>query len=137
MSEILVQYVVNQRGELPKGWRVLSNGQAQKISANNPLPSPTERLDVPREVLWQDWGLLLEPALAALQAALRTSGILALPAKLLINYCKEDPGAGLWLVNLDGQSARIVVYDPRPKRDAGLDALLKVADSLFGSMVDG
>jgi hypothetical protein len=62
---------------------------------------------------------------------------LTLPAKLLINYCKEDPGTGLWLVNLDGQTARVVVYDPRPKRDAGLDALLKAADSLLGSMVDG
>jgi hypothetical protein len=51
---------------------------------------------------------------------------------MLINYCKEDPGTAIWTVNVDGQTARVVVFDPRPRRNEALDMLSKQINDIIG-----
>jgi len=126
---ILVQYTVTQREERPSGFRIWSDGRVQRAAESNPLPTPTERLDVERQIEWADVRTLDAAQLEKARLALRTANFAEMPPKLLINYCKEDPGAGLWIVNVDGQSGRVVVYDPRPKRNAALDTLLSEISS--------
>jgi len=129
-STILIQYVVNERAAKPTGFRVWSDGRAQRCAESNSQPGPTERLDLDRDLTWTDSGQFDSAQLDAIRRAIRSSGIFDLPPRLLINYCKEDPGTGIWTVNLDGQTARIVVYDPRPKRNTELDGLLQAISAI-------
>jgi hypothetical protein len=124
MADLLIQYVVNQRGEPPTGLRVLTDGTLQRPSATNAPSTPTERLDVDRTLTWETMGHLAPEQVARLGAALESSGFFDLPPRLLINYCKEDPGAAVWQANLGGRSATVVVFDPRPRRDPVIDRLL-------------
>ena len=124
MSErvVLIQQVTNQRTHPPTGFRIWSDGLVQR-AADNPPPTETERLDVDRELKWRDETQLNDTQLQAIREAIQQVSFFDLPPRLLINYCKEDPGAAIWTVNLDGQSARVVVFDPRPKRRVELDRL--------------
>ncbi len=127
MSErnVLVQYVTYQRTERPTGQRVWSDGLVQQTSDDNPLPGPTESLERDRDLQWIDDRHLSEAQLESLRQAIRESGVVGLPPRLTINYCKEDPGTAIWTINIDGQTVRVVVYDPRPKRSAEIDSLIK------------
>ena len=136
MPTLLIQQVVNQREERPKGWRIWTDGLLQRTSDDNPLPGPTDRLDVDRELAWVDVRQLDESQLAAVRTAVEQAKFFDLPPRLTINYCKEDPGAAIWTVNLDGNSARVVVYDPRPKRNAALDALNDLLRDLLKDVPD-
>ncbi len=132
MSEatLILQYTNTQREERPKGFRLWSDGRVQRASEANPLPSRTERIDVERQIEWTDARTLEASQLEQCLNAIRQANFSAMSPKMLINYCKEDPGAGLWIVNLDGQHWRVLVYDPRPKRSAELDALLATIEPL-------
>jgi hypothetical protein len=121
---ILIQYVVNQRNERPTGWRVWSDGQVQRCADDNSPPGMTDLLERDRELNWQDEKQLGAEQVDVLRATIRESGFFDLPPRLLINYCKDDPGTAIWTVNLGGQTARVVVYDPRPRRSAEIDKLL-------------
>ena len=129
-SSVLMQYVVFQRNQEPTGFRILPDGKVQRC-VNNGLPSATERLDMDKDLTWQDESNLSEIHLATVQDAIRASGIFEMEPRLLINYCKDDPGTGIWTVNLDDQSARVVVFDPRPKRNAALDVLLQTVNAVM------
>ena len=63
-----------------------------------------------------------------LAVIIQESGFFELEARLLINYCKEDPGVGIWEIELNGQRHRVVVFDPRPRRSPVIDSLLKALD---------
>jgi hypothetical protein len=124
MPEVLIQYLLQQRGERPTGFRIWPDGRVEHCAATNPVPTPTARLDHEPELIWQESGRLDTAQLGAVKEAIRQAKLEALPPRLLINYCKEDPGAALWTFNLDGQSGQITVYDPHPKRHPQLDTLL-------------
>lgn len=134
MAEIVLQYVVNQRTERPAGLRILSDGLVQRPSPDNPLPGPTERLDRDRDIAWLDDRRLTAEQLDAVYSAVRAAKFPDLLPRMLINYCKEDPGAAIWDVEIDGQHWRVVVYDPRPRRSAELDALLDSLRALVGPL---
>jgi hypothetical protein len=121
---VLLEEVTYQRTERPHGFRIWSDGTVERTSDANPLPTLTERLDVDRTVQWEADRTLSAEQLAALSETIRQSGIFDVEPKMLINYCKEDPPAAIWKINLDGQSHKILVYDPRPRRSAVLDAVL-------------
>jgi hypothetical protein len=131
MSErfVLLQRITNQRGERPVGVRIWSDGVVQRAADDNPPPGPTERLDVDRDLKWQDERRLDPQQVETIRTAIQDSGFFDLPPRLLINYCKEDPGAAIWIVNLSGRMARVVVYDPRPRRSPELDQLSALLDS--------
>jgi len=133
MSEpvILLQYVTQQRDQRPAGLRIWSDGSVQHAAPDNALPGPTQRIDVDREIQWQDQAALSPTQVETLQGVMRECGLFDLPAKLLINYCKDDPGTTIWMANLDGKMAHIIVYDPRPKRSAELDKLLTALNELL------
>jgi hypothetical protein len=120
---VLIQSVTIQRTEVPKGFRVWSDGAVEHTAPDNALPGPTERLDRDRDLIWQSAGQLTADQVEQLSTAIVESGIFDLPPSLLINYCKDDPGVAIWTVNIDGRVARILVYDPRPRRSAELDKL--------------
>jgi hypothetical protein len=131
---VLLQHVTNQRTERPGGLRIWSDGLVQRPAENNPPPGPTDRLDLDRELQWRDERTLTEEQTRAIREAIQDVGFFDLPPRMLINYCKEDPGTAIWTVNLDRRSGRIVVYDPRPRRSAELDRLSAVlARVLAGS----
>ncbi|GAB4546348.1 MAG: hypothetical protein OHK0023_05810 [Anaerolineae bacterium] len=132
MTDILVQYVVNERNAVPRGLRIDRDGTAYRPAPNNPPPERTARLDRARtDLQWQAVKRLEPATLDSVMAALRAADFFALPPQLLINYCKDDPPAGIWQVSLDGQSAQVVVFDPRPKRNAALDVLLATLEAVL------
>ncbi len=124
MPEVLIQYVLQQRGERPVGFRIWPDGRTEQCAATNSTPDPSARLDREPELTWQPGGSLDRAQLEALRAAIREAKLSALPSKLLINYCKDDPGSAIWTFNLDGEAGQITVYDPHPKRYPQLDMLL-------------
>jgi hypothetical protein len=128
---VVLQKVVNQRTEPPAGLRIWSDGLAQRPAADNPLPAATERLDKDRDLRWEDDRQLSRSQVAAVQEAIRKVGFFDLPPVMLINYCKEDPGTAIWTANVDGQTARVVVFDPRPRRSAELDRLSVALDEIL------
>jgi hypothetical protein len=130
---ILIQYVIVQRDQVPTGWRVLIDGRYECTAADNALPTPTEPLDRDRVLTWQTEGSISADQVHIVEAAIRDSGFLDLQPKLLINYCKDDPGVAIWVATVDGQQKRVVVYDPKPKRAAEIDKLRAVLAELIGS----
>lgn len=134
MPDRLVEYVIQQRGVPPQGFRLLSDGTLLRLAPDNAPPTPTARLDQDRaDLVWQAAGTLRPEALDQARAALQAADLFSLPPVLLINYCKDDPPTGIWQVCLAGQAARIVVFDPRPKREARLDALLAALEPLLAT----
>lgn len=134
MPDLLVEYVIQQRGVPPQGFRLLSDGTLLRPAPENTPPAPTARLDQDRaDLVWQTAGALSPDALEQVRAALQAADLFSLPPVLLINYCKDDPPTGIWQVCLDGQQARIVVFDPRPRREARLDALLAALEPLLAT----
>ncbi len=129
---VILQKVFNQRVERPSGLRIWSDGLVQRPTADNPLPAATERLDKERDLQWQDDRQLTTSQVDAIRQAIRQTNFFDLPAVLLINYCKEDPGTAIWTVNLDGTTACVVVFDPRPRRNAELDRLSAALDEILG-----
>ena len=125
---VLIQYVLQQRAEPPIGFRIWSDGRAQHC-ANTSLLDISERLDIDRELIWRDDPQLDAAHLQTIRDAIRSSGIFDLEPRLLINYCKDDPGAAIWSVKLNGRTAHIVVYDPKPRRSAELDSLLNAINA--------
>jgi hypothetical protein len=132
MADIALQYVVNQRDARPTGLRIYEDGLVQRPAPDNPLPGPTERLDRDRPITWQDDRHLSAEQLQSLYAAIRKANFADLVSPMLINYCKDDPGAAIWDVMLDGQHCRVLVYDPRPRRSQALDDLLAALTELVG-----
>ncbi len=130
---VVIQYVINQRNERPTGLRIWSDGLVQRCAADAPLPGATERLDRDRDLPWQDTGQLATTELEKVRNAVLQSGFFDLPSMLLINYCKEDPGTAIWTVTIEGRTARVVVFDPRPRRDPAIDHLIAVLDGIHAS----
>lgn len=128
---VLLQRVIIQRNERPDGLRIWSDGLVQRSSDENPLPGPTERLDKEREVKWVDDQRLTAREVDAIRTAIRNSGFFGLEPQLLINYCKEDPGAAIWSVDVGDETARVVLWDPRPTRSPVLDSLAKAIDKVL------
>ena len=126
MSQVILQYVINQRSAQPTGQRVLADGTVQRPASTNPLPTETERLDLDRDLTWETVGQISAEQVSAITSTVTDSGFFELEPKLLINYCKEDPGTGIWTVNVDGRSHHVVVFDPRPRRSAVIDKLMEV-----------
>jgi hypothetical protein len=124
MSQVILQYVINQRTEVPTGQRVLADGTVQRLASTNPLPTETERLDLDRDLAWETIGQITAEQISAISSAITSGGFFDLEPKLLINYCKEDPGTGIWTANVDGRSHHVVVFDPRPRRSAVIDKLM-------------
>ncbi len=120
---VLIQYVIQQRSQRPTGLRIWSDGRVQRTADSNPPPGPKDNLEHDRALDWQNESILAMEQVAALRAAIQASGYFELEPRLLINYCKDDPGTMIWTVNLDGRTGRVVVFDPRPRRSAKLDAL--------------
>ncbi len=131
MADILLQRVTIQRTEQPDGLRIWSDGLVQRSADDNPLPGPTERLDKDRDLKWIDRQRLSPRQVDAIRTAIRNNGFFDLEPQLLINYCKEDPGAAIWTVNLDDQTARVVLWDPRPTRNTDLDLLTGAIDKIL------
>lgn len=129
---VLIQCVIAQRTECPTGFRIWTDGVVQHPTAHNPLPNPTERLDLDRPLDWEDECQLNMDQVNAIRDAIRQVKFFDLPPRLLINYCKEDPGTAIWTVNVDGQTGRVVVFDPRPRRSAELDTLSKHITDIIG-----
>src|SRR5260221_12433415 len=97
---ILIQTVVIQRVEVPKGIRIWSNGMVERTAPDNALPGPTERLGRDRDLIWQAAGQLTADQIEKLRAVIIENGIFDLLPSLLINYCKDDPGVAIWTINL-------------------------------------
>jgi len=129
----ILQRIINQHNERPDGLRIWSDGLVQRGADDNPPPGLTERLDKDREIKWQDVRQLTVVQVDAVRAAIRSSGIFHLEPILLINYCKEDPGTAIWTVDVDGESTRVVLWDPRPTRSAALDTLTQAIDKVLAS----
>ena len=130
---ILVQRVINQRTEQPDGLRIWSDGLFQRTAEDNPPPGSMDRLDKDRELKCRDIGQLSPKQVEEIRAAIRSSGFFELQPVLLINYCKEDPGTAIWTVTPDGQTARVVVFDPRPRRSTAIDLLNQAIDRIFAN----
>lgn len=126
---VLVQLVTIQRAERPTGLRVWSDGVVQRGIGEQ--PGPTELLEKDRPLDWTDTQILNAEKMDAIRNAIGQSGFFNLEPRLLINYCKEDPGVAIWTVNLDGQTARVVVYDPKPRRSPELDRLLQAINGVL------
>ena len=126
---VLVQVVTIQRAQRPTGLRIWSDGTVQHGIGEQ--PGPTELLEKDRVLEWIDTGILNSDQLAMIREAIGQSGIFGLEPRLLINYCKEDPGVAIWTVNLDGQTARVAVYDPRQRRSPELDRLWQAINSVL------
>ncbi|MEP7289045.1 MAG: hypothetical protein ABI947_25095 [Chloroflexota bacterium] len=122
-DSVLIQHVIYQRTERPVGLRIWADGLVQHAAEDNSLPAPADHLDVDRELAWRDESRLSSDKIKAIREAIRNSGIFDLEPRLLINYCKEDPGTAIWIATLDGNTAQVVVFDPRPRRCAQLDSL--------------
>lgn len=131
MSQVILQYVINQRGEVPTGQRVLDDGTVQRVAASSPKPGETERLDLDRELSWEAIGQISAEQVSAISSAVTDGGFFDLEPKLLINYCKEDPGTGIWTANVGGRSYRVVVFDPRPRRSPVIDKLVELLKGLL------
>lgn len=134
MSErtVLIQYVTHQRTVPPVGTRVWTDGLVEKVAPDNPLPSPTDLLERDRDLRWQEDRQLSSDQVEAIKVAILHSKFFDLEPRLLINYCKEDPGTMIWKVTLDGQTWRVVVYDPRPRRSPALDSLNAALAEILG-----
>ena len=128
---VLIQCVITQRTERPTGFRIWTDGVVQR-PADNVLPNATERLDLDRNLAWQDERQLSADQVNTIRDTIRQIKFLELPTRLLINYCKEDPGTAIWTVNVDGQVGRVVVFDPRPRRNEALDRLSKQISDIIG-----
>ena len=128
---ILLQRITVQRTEPPDGLCIWSDGLVQVSADDNPLPGPTERLDLDRDLKWIDDQRLTSHDIDTIRTAIRNIGFFDLEPHLLINYCKEDPGAAIWTVNVGGETARVVLWDPRPTRSLELDSLTKVIDKVL------
>lgn len=126
---VLVQVVTVQRAERPTGLRIWSDGIVQRGVGEQ--PGPTELLEKDRALEWIDTQTLNAEKIGAVREVIAQSGIFNLEPRLLINYCKEDPDTAIWTVNLDGRTARVVVYDPRPRRSAELDRLMQAIDGVL------
>jgi hypothetical protein len=127
---ILIQRVINQRTEQPDGLRIWSDGLLQRTAEDNPQPGSMDRLDKDRQLKWRDTGQLSPEQVEEIRATISNSGFFELQPVLLINYCKEDPGTAIWTVSLDGQTARVVVFDPRPRRNPAIDLLNQAIDRI-------
>ena len=125
---VLVQVVTVQRAERPTGLRIWLDGSVQRGSGTQ--PDATELLEKDRTLDWTDSGTLNDDQVNVVSAAIRQGGFFDLEPRLLINYCKEDPGVAIWTVNLDGQTKRVAIYDPRPRRSPILDALLQTINAV-------
>jgi len=132
MTSVILEYYVNERDVSPKGIRVYEDGRVERPAPDAPPPAPTERLDRGREVPWVAARQLSETDLNSLKKAVRESGFFALEGSLLINYCKDDPPAALWLAALEGETHRVVLWDPRPGRNAVIDGLLRALETTLG-----
>ncbi len=128
----LLQCVVNQRDQAPTGWRILHDGVLQH-AAENPPPAPDDPLANDRALHWRMVRQLDSAAIAAVKEAVVACGFFDLQPKLLINYCKEDPGTAIWTADIDGREARVVVFDPRPRRSVEIDKLSAVLAPLLDS----
>ncbi|MHB8625492.1 MAG: hypothetical protein ACYDBJ_00845 [Aggregatilineales bacterium] len=135
MSEpdILIQYVTVERTQHPTGRRVLADGTLQRTTADNPLPGPDDLLDRDRTLTWTTERRLPPDKIQAIKKAINEAGVFDLPPRLLINYCKEDPGVTIWTVSVDGHQTRIVLFDPKPKRSPELDRLLLALNLIWGA----
>ncbi len=122
-AEILIQFVTVQRTERPVGQRILQDGRLQRTADDNALPNATEALEKDRDLRWIDIRVLTALQIQAVKDAVVGCGFFDLPARLLINYCKEDPGTQIWTANIDGRKARVVIYDPKPHRSPEVDRL--------------
>ncbi len=136
MSEriVIIQCVINQRGERPTGQRIWSDGWVQRCADDAPLPGPTDRLDRDRDLPWQDVGQLTSAELETVRQIVLESGLFELPPTLLINYCKEDPGTAIWTANVEGHTAHVVVFDPRPRRDPVIDRLTSALNGVLSRL---
>jgi len=132
-SDILIQYVTIERTQRPTGRRVLTDGTLQRTAADNPLPGPDDLLERERALNWMTERRLSSDSIQAIKKAINDSGAFDLPPRLLINYCKEDPGVAIWTISIDGRQTRIVVFDPKPKRSAELDGLLLAMNLIWGA----
>jgi hypothetical protein len=130
MADAIIQVVIQQRGERPTGRRLLADGAVQVVGPNNPPPPATERLDRDRALDWETVGQVGAAQVAEVVTAILASGVFDLPPALLINYCKEDPGTAIWVFRAGDKSTRIIVWDPKPKRDASLDHLSALLTAL-------
>jgi hypothetical protein len=128
---VLLQQIVYQRTERPKGFRIWSDGTVQRCAEDNALPEPNERLDRERAVKWEDDRILTPEQLDEIRNSIRQSGILNLPPALTINYCKEDPGAAHWLATVDDQTVRVVLWDPKPRRSPEIDQLIATVNAVL------
>jgi hypothetical protein len=133
MSErtILLQQVIYQRTEPPKGFRIWSDGTVQRCAEDNALPGATERLDQDRAITWHDDGLLASEQLDEIRNTIRQCGFLKLPPALTINYCKDDPGAAIWTTTVDEQTIRVVLWDPKPRRSPEIDQLIEIVNTVL------
>ncbi|MCC7449977.1 MAG: hypothetical protein IT324_21345 [Anaerolineae bacterium] len=129
---VLVQCVITQRTERPAGFRIWTDGLVQRPAPDNSLPNATERLDLDRSLAWQDERRLSAAQINTIRETIHQIQFFDLPPRLLINYCKEDPGTAIWTVNVDGQTGRVVVFDPRPRRSEALDMLSKHISDIIG-----
>ena len=132
-QSVLIQYIIVQRDQVPTGWRILADGRYERTAADNALPTPTEPLDRDRALNWQPTGTITAEQIQVIEKTVRDSGFFNLQPRLLINYCKDDPGVAIWTVNVDGQQKRVVVYDPKPKRAAEIDKLKALLTELIGA----
>jgi len=129
---ILIQYVIVQRDQVPTGQRILTDGHFERTTVGNDRPTPIEPLDRDRVLNWQSEGVITAAQMETIKAKIHESGFFNLQPKLLINYCKEDPGVGIWTVNVDGRQMRVVVYDPKPKRAIEIDILRTLLVEMIG-----
>lgn len=132
-AAILIQAVTIQRKNAPLGKRILQSGLIQYTTPDNPRPNDTESLEKDRTLNWTDGELLAAEALAQVKTAIQSSKIFDLPGRILINYCKEDPGTQIWYVEIDEQRTRVVLFDPKPKRSSELDQLIAHLTPFWGT----
>jgi hypothetical protein len=128
---VLIQRIINQRTAQPDGLRIWSDGLLQRTAEDNPPPGSMDRLDKDRELKWRVIAQLSPEQVEEIRATIRSSGFFELQPVLLINYCKEDPGTAIWTVSLDGQTARVVVFDPRTRRSSAIDLLNQALDRIL------
>jgi hypothetical protein len=132
--EIIMQVVVNERGERPNGLRILADGAVQQPTPDTPPIAGGERLDREGKIAWHTLKIIDSAALDRVRDAVRAADFAALPPQMLINYCKEDPGTAIWHVHIDGAHWRVLVWDPRPRRSPALDRLMAALVQIVGLM---
>jgi len=125
MSDALVmlEYLIVQRGVRPSGQRILSDGTLLKPADDTPLPGEDDLLEKDRPLRWVEVRKLSTEAVEHLSQTVVSAGFFDLEKRLLINYCKEDPGVAIWVAQVGDQKARVVLYDPKPKRNATIDQI--------------